>query len=104
MPGSTAIRSRGMPLALGPVDSSRQEIVNLGDDIIIAGVELHRGRSSLHVHEDDACTRLGGDASHFRVGRQRGDVVDDDGPGLDCLPGDLGLRGIDREGNEPLWS
>ena len=75
-------RVDGDPLAgdavgLGPLDPTRQEVVDLGDDVVVVRVDLHGGRGALHVHEHDAGARLGGDAGHVRVGAQRGDVVDD---------------------------
>ena len=73
IPGSMAIRSRGMPRA--SAHSSRwQEIVDLGHDIIVPGVDLHGPGHALHVHEDDAGPRAGGHVHHLRISAQSAEM------------------------------
>ena len=70
---------------------------DLRDDVVVAGVVLHRPRLAEHVHEAEVGAALRDDSGEVGVGAQCRDVVDDDGAELECAPGDLRLRGVDRD-------
>ena len=96
IPGSTAIRSRGMP-RLGPLHPTGQEVVDLADDVLVSRVVLHGPGDALHVHEHDPGAGLGDDPGHLGVAPHRGDVVDDRGAGGQGAAGDLGLGRVDGD-------
>ena len=80
--------------------------MDLGDDVVVAGFDLHCHGVALHVHRADASTALPGDLDHVRVAFEPGDVVDDLGPKIQGACRDNGLRGVDRHrharlGDEP---
>ena len=71
---------------------------HLADDVVVARLDLHRARLALHVHEADVRAGIGDHAGERRVGPQRGDVVDERDAELERPARDLGLRGVDRDG------
>ena len=50
----------------------------------------------------DAAAAFDGQRQHGRIALQSGDVVDDLGAGVDGVPSDQGLRGVDRNGQVRL--
>ena len=74
-----------------------EERLDVFDDVVVAGVDLHRARLALHVHEAEVGAGVGDYAGQLRVGAQRGHVVDELGPERDRAAGDLGLGGVDRD-------
>jgi hypothetical protein len=81
-----------------------QERADLGDDVVIRGLDLHRARLALHVHQAQVGARPGDRLGHVRVAPQSGDVVDELGPEGERTPRHLRLCGVDRDWNafEPL--
>ena len=82
-------------------NGERQPLVekpdDVGDDVVVARVGLHRPRLALHVHQADVDAGLRDRAHQLGVAVQRGDVVDELDAELERPPGDAGLRGVDRE-------
>ena len=66
-----------------PRSRSAQERADLGDDVVVAGLVLHRAGLALHVHRDVARAGIGDDSEQVRIVATRGDVVDDRRPGFD---------------------
>ena len=82
--------------------AGRQIGVNLGDDIDVPRVELHRLGRALHVHDTDAGPCRPRHVQHPRIALQPGDVVDDLGPEIDGPLGHSRLRRVDRHRNAAL--
>ena len=76
MPGSTVMRSSAMPSADGERGALLEERLDLGDDVVVARVDLHRLRVAEHVHEAAVAAVLGHEAGEGRVVAERRDVVD----------------------------
>ena len=69
MPGSRQIRSSAIALRDGEREPLLEERGDLGGDVVVARVALHRPRLALHVHEADVRARVGDDAGELRVAR-----------------------------------
>src|SRR3954468_8038251 len=74
-----------------------EERLDLGDNVVVAGILLHRPRLAEHVHEDDGGATLGAQPTHLRVTAQGGDVVDDLGAGIEGGCGDGGLGSVNAD-------
>jgi hypothetical protein len=74
-----------------------QERGDLGRDVVVVGVDLHRSRLALHVHQADVAVGVGDDAGEVAVAAERGDVVDELGAERERAARDLGLRRVDRD-------
>jgi len=88
----------------GEREALLQERLDLGDDVLIARVLLHRPRLAQHVHEAQVGACVGHDARKVRVAAEGGDIVDHHRAQLERPPGHGGLRGVDgdREALQPL--
>ena len=78
---------------------------DLGGDIVVARLRLHRPRLALHVHETEIRAGVRDDARELGIAAQCGHVVDEDRAALERGARDLRLRRVDRERNlaaEPL--
>ena len=53
IPGSSQIRSSAIAGLDGESEPLLEESLDLGDDVLVAGVFLHRPGLALHVHETD---------------------------------------------------
>ena len=76
-----------------PLFEKRRHLV---DDVAVPRRHLHRARLSLHVHEAEIHTGVGGEPRQVRIAAKGRDVVDEHRPELDRSAGDGDLRGIDR--------
>ena len=79
---------------LDPLGEERLDVV---DDVVVGRVLLHRPRVPGMCIRTTPALALGAQRRHLRVAAQRGDVVDDRGPGVERRLGDRGLRGVDRD-------
>ena len=70
---------------------------DVAGDVVVHGIELHRPRLSLHVHQAQVGLRGRDDAGQLRVAAKRGDIVHELRAELDRAAGDLGLGGVDRD-------
>ncbi len=61
IPGSRLHALLGNALRHGGAQSLLQERLDLGDDVVVARVFLHRARLALHVHQAEVGARLGDD-------------------------------------------
>ena len=91
------------PLLRDPgVDGEPQPLLeegcDLGGDVLIARIDLHRARIAGHVHQAEVCLGLGDGADEVGIGPERGDVVDQLGSEGERPPRDGRLRGVDRDG------
>ena len=77
-----------------PLGEERPDVV---DDVVVAGVVLHRARVPEHVHQDHFAAALGAEAGQVRIGPQGGYVVDPARAGVERRLGDRRLRGVDRD-------
>ena len=105
MPGSRQIRSSGIPFGDGEREPLLEEGGDLGRDVVVARILLHRPRLAQHVHQADVRARVGDDAGELGIGTERGHVVDDLGAERERTARHLRLRRVDRDGNlaaEPL--
>ena len=75
-----------------------EERRDLGCDVVVARVGLHRARLALHVHQAQVGAGLGDDPGELGIAAQRGDVVHELGAERERAPCDLGLRRVDRDG------
>ena len=66
IPGSTQIRSLVDPGGDRRLDPLGEEGADLGDDVVVARVVLHRPRVAEHVHEHDGAAALGAQAPRAR--------------------------------------
>ena len=76
------------PLLRDPrLDREREPLLeerrDLGGDIVVARVVLHRPRLALHVHQAEVAARVGDHAGELGVAAERGDVVDQLGAELE---------------------
>ena len=85
-----AVRDR-MLEALG------EKRADVGDDVAVARIALHRARLAEHVHEADVAAALGDERRHPGVAAQRGHVVDERGAGVERSGRHRRLRGVDRQ-------
>jgi hypothetical protein len=92
-------RCGGNPLTGEPVEALRQPVADLGKHIVIGRIELHGLWRSLDVHADHSRAVAGADLDHAGIERQTRDVVNNVGPQSQGFVGDLGLGGIDGNGN-----
>ena len=92
------MRSSGIPAATAKASRSSRNAATSDDDVVVARVDLHRARLALHVHQAEVRAAVRDDARELRVAAQRGDVVDELRAELERAPRDLGLRGVDRDG------
>jgi hypothetical protein len=74
-----------------------EKAADLGDDVAVARVALHRAWLAEHVHEAHVAAALGDERRHLRVAAQRGDVVDERRARVDRRRRDRGLRRVDRQ-------
>ena len=74
---------------------STRKPADLGDDVVVAGVVLHRARLAPHVHEHQPGTGLGHDREHVGIAPSGGDVVHHHRAGVERGPGDDGLARVD---------
>ena len=79
------------------IQSFPEKNAYLNGDVIVFRFGLHRLRSTLHVHADVAGSGFSDDLPHLCIGAVRGDVVDNGGPGGQCLAGDAWLLGVNGE-------
>ena len=86
----------------GRLTPLRQEGPDLGDDVVVAGLELHGGRRPLHVHEDVSGAGPGDERQHGRIAPPGGDVVDHGGAGVEGGGGHRGVGGVDADGDPGL--
>ena len=100
-PGSATSSSSGIPASTAATRRSARKAPDLGHDVVVAGVVLHRRRRALHVHEDVAGPGLGHERQHRRVAPSGGDVVDHGGAGLEGGGGHRGVGGVDADGDTP---
>jgi hypothetical protein len=92
--GDPLLRNAGVD---GESQSFLEEGGDLGHNVVVGRILLHRTRLALHVHQAEVGAGLGDDLRQLRVGSERGYVVDELGVELERTAGDLGLRGIDRD-------
>ena len=59
------------------LDALLQERLDLGDDVVVARVVLHRPRLAQHVHQAEVGAGPRDHGGHLRVATQGGDVVDE---------------------------
>ena len=78
------------------IEALLQVAFDVGHHIVIAGINLHRLRRTLHVHRADAGTTGCGQGQHAGITLQAGYIVDDLGSHLECGGGHRGLGGVDR--------
>ena len=97
MPGSSAMRSRGDARGHGDLGALGQERLDLGHDVVVARVVLHRARLAEHVHEAEVGAGAGHDRGHRAIAAQRRDVVDEHGAGGQRGLRDRGLARVDRD-------
>ena len=81
----------------GERDALLQERRDLGRDVAVARIDLHRPRLALHVHQAEVGARVRDDGSQRRITPERGYVVHELHPELECASGDLRLRSVDRD-------
>ena len=74
-----------------------EERRDLGRDVVVARLRLHRPRLALHVHEAEVRAGVGDDSRELGVAAQSRDVVDEDRAALERGPRDGRLRGVDRD-------
>ena len=79
-PGVGAQCRRAMPAAPRDRQALDEEVADLRDHVVVAGLVLHRARLTLHVHGDVARHRRRRRRRGCRGRRDRGDVVDDGAP------------------------
>ena len=103
-PGSRQTLLLRNPLRDGERQPLLEECRHVCDDVVVARVELHRPRLALHVHQADVGVLVRHDAGELGVAAQRRDVVHELGAESERPPRNLGLRGVDRDGQalEPL--
>ena len=86
-------------------DRERQPLLeerrDLGRDVVVARLRLHRPRLALHVHEAEVRAGAGDDSGELGIAAQRRDVVDEDRAALERSPRDRRLRGVDRDRSSP---
>ena len=87
----------GDPRRDGEREPLFEERPDVGDDVAVARVVLHRPRLAEHVHQADVGARLGDDLRQLRVAPQRRDVVHELCAERESAPRDLGLRRVDRD-------
>ena len=81
----------------GERDALLQERRDLGRDVVVARVDLHRPRLSLHVHQAEIGAASATTAPSAGIASERGDVVHELRAELERAAGDLRLRGVDRD-------
>ena len=81
--------------AVQPFQAFDEKVAHFLDDVRVNGIQLHRLRSSLHVHADITGFRPGRHPPHLVVGAIRRDVVDDAGAGLQRRPRHRRLLRVD---------
>ncbi len=99
------MRSSRIPDRDGERQPLFEERPDVGHDVVVARIVLHRSRLAEHVHEAKVGTRLGDDLRQLRVAAQRRHVVHELGAERESAARDLGLRGVDRHrhlAREPL--
>ena len=91
------MRSSAMPGRDRRLDPLGEERLDVRDDVVVAGLGLHRPRRAEHVHQADVDAALGHERRHVGVAAQRGDVVDVVGAGVERGRRDRGLGRVDRD-------
>ena len=96
------------PLVDAGIDGEAQPLFeesrDIGRDVVVRRIHLHRPRLALHVHQAEVTPGVRDDARKLRIAAKRRDVVDELGAELERAPRDLGLRRVDRHrtAREPL--
>ena len=71
---------------------------DVGRDVVVARLELHRSRLALHVHQAEVGARVRDDAGELGIGAERRHVVHELDAELEGAPRDLRLGRVDRKG------
>ena len=74
-----------------------QERLDVGDDVVVARVVLHRARLAEHVHQAAVEAAVGDEAGQLRLVPEGGDVVDVGRARVDRRLGDGELHRVDRD-------
>ena len=72
-----------MPSRHGELQALCEEPLDVVDDVLIAGVLLHRARLAEHVHQAAVGVAVGDQPGHLRIAAKRGDVVDERRAGIE---------------------
>jgi len=78
-----------------------QEVADLGHDVGVGRLLLHRARLAEHVHDNEARIARDGGVHHGRI-RKAAYVVDYARPSLDTGGGDVGMSRIHRDRDAEL--
>ena len=74
-PGIQADRVLGDPRVDGVGETFLEEGDDVGDDVLVARLDLHRARLALHVHQTDVRSRVADDRCKLRIAPERRHVV-----------------------------
>ena len=105
IPGSRQIRASATPASTANREPFLQKRRDVGRDVVVARLELHRSRLPLHVHQAEVGARVRDDAGQLGIGAQCRHVVHELDAQLERPPRDLRLGRVDRKGylaGEPL--
>ena len=97
IPGSRQTSSSGDARRDREGEPLLEKTLHVRHHVVIRGVDLHRARLALHVHEAEIAARVGDDACELGIASQSGDVVDELDAELERAPGDRRLGGVDRD-------
>ena len=88
---------RGIPGRHGEREPLLEKRLDLGHDVVVDRIRLHRPRLATHVHQADVGARVGDHAGQLGIAPQRRHVVDEHDAERERPPRHLCLRGVDRD-------
>ena len=96
-PGSTTIWSHGTPRLTRPLHGAGEVAGHVGGDVVVAGVRVHVGGPSAHVHQHERRAARRGDVADARVELQTADVVEEADALVEAEAGHLRLGRVERQ-------